>query len=148
MTGEFYALFAAVVCGAAAVVVWNMAEAFKNVFGAKAVICGIFDILWWVSMCVLFCFCMWEILDLRIRAFEFFGVVIGAFLCHITLGVPSKYIFEGIFAIILKIFKFILKILLTPRAFLYKILYRGKTDRFHKKAGKVAYDEFLEEKID
>ncbi len=148
MNSELYAFIAAIICGVVAVILWNIAEAFRNTVKAKAVINGILDVLWWVAVCVVFCICMWQILSLRVRAFEFIGVALGAFLCSITLAKPIQYIFTLIFGIILKIFQFILKILLTPWAFLYKILLIDKCSKMRLKSRKVADNESPQEKSD
>lgn len=122
MTNDVYAFLGAIICGMLSVVLWNVAEALRKTINAKAIINGLLDVLWWVSVCVVFTICIWEILSLKVRFFEFLGVGIGAFLCHIVLGRPMRYIFSIVFEIFLKIIKIIFKILLTPGAFLYKIL--------------------------
>lgn len=141
MTSELYAFIAAIICGMLAVALWNVTEALRNTINAKAILNGLFDILWWVTVCVVFCMCMWQILSLKVRFFEFLGVGIGAFLCHIVLGRLIRYISGVIFEKILKIIQIIFKILLTPGAFLYKILI---VDIFKKKVlkyGKVAQND-------
>lgn len=147
MTAELWAFAAAVVCGVLAVVLWNAAEAFKNVFGARAAAEYVSDILWWICVCSVFCICMWQILNLRIRFFEFIGVGLGAFLCAVTISAPVKYLFGLFFEIILKIIQFILKILLTPWTFLYKILIVEKLGKNRSETGKAADNESPEKKI-
>lgn len=141
MTNEVYAFVAAIICGILAVVFWTLTEALRNAINAKAVLNGILDVLWWIGVCVVFSICMWQILNLRVRFFEFVGVGIGVFLCHITLKKTLNYIFGLIFEIILKIFQFIFKILLTPWAFLYKILIVDKLSKSRLKQREVAEDD-------
>ena len=146
MTNELWAFLAAIICGMGAVVLWNIFEVLRNALRAKAFINIVLDILWWVVFCVTFSICMWQIFNLDVRAFEFIGVALGAFLCHILFARPIRYIAGIIFGIILKIIQFIFKILLTPGAFLYKILVEKKSKRMRKKIGKVAKNESPQEK--
>ena len=122
MTAEMYAFISAIACGMLSVILWNITEALRNTIRAKAVINGVMDALWWVVTAVVFSICMWEIISLKIRAFEFIGVGIGAIVCHITLARPIRYVCGKIFGFFFKIIQFIFKILLTPWTFLYKIL--------------------------
>ena len=132
MTNEWYAFFASIICGILAAVLWYAFDSMRKVFGFKALGNIVFDILWMCCGVIVFCVCIWELFDLRIRAFEFIGVGIGAFLCHILLKRPLGWIFDIIFMFFLKIFQFIFKILLTPWTFLYKILIRNKTNKKRK----------------
>lgn len=141
MTAEMYAFIAAIACGMLSVILWNITEALRSSIRAKTVINGLLDVIWWVVIAVVFCMCMWEIINLRIRAFEFIGVGIGAIVCHITLARPIRYVCGRIFAFFLKIIQLIFKILLTPGAFLYKILIVNKFKKSGLKPGKVAEDD-------
>lgn len=148
MTNELYAFICAIVCGILSVILWNITEAFRNSIRAKAVINGILDVLWWVVAVVVFCMCMWEIINLKIRAFEFIGVGIGAFLCHITLARPIRYVSGLIFGFFFKIIQFIFKILLTPWTFLYKILVVDKISKLRFKSRKVAENDSPQKQTD
>ena len=130
MTAEMYAFISAIACGMLSVILWNITEALRNTICAKAVINGVLDVLWWVVVTVVFSICMWEIISLKIRAFEFIGVGIGAIVCYITLARPIRYVC-GI------IFEFFFKILLTPWTFLYKILVVEIFQKTKLKSGKV-----------
>lgn len=132
MIAEVYAFLAAILCGAFAVSLWHILEALRDTLNLKGFFNAALDILLWLSVAVVFSVCMWEILSLRIRAFEFLGVILGAFFWHITLGKYINRLFKLIFEIFLKIFQFIFKILLTPWTFLYKILYRRKNTKTQK----------------
>ena len=148
MTNEMYAFICAIACGMLSVILWNITEALRNSMRAKAVLNGILDVLWWVTVVVVFCICVWEIVNFRIRAFEFIGVGIGAIFCHITLAKPIRYVCGLIFGIFFKIIQFIFKILLTPWTFLYKILVVDKISRMRLKPGKVAENETPQKKTD
>lgn len=148
MTNEVYAFICAIVCGMLSVILWNIIEALRNSMRAKAVLNGILDVLWWVIVAIVFCMCMWEIINLKIRAFEFIGVGIGAILCHITLARPIRYISGLIFGIFFKIIQFIFKILLTPWTFLYKILIVDKISKVRLKPRKVAENDSPQKQTD
>ncbi len=141
MTAEMYAFISAIACGMLSVILWNVTEALRNTIRAKAVINGFLDVLWWVVLVVVFSICMWEIISLKIRAFEFIGVGIGAIVCHITLARPIRYVCRKIFGFFFKIIQFIFKILLTPWTFLYKILVVEKLRKPHLKSRKVAEND-------
>ena len=141
MTAEMYAFISAIACGMLSVRLWNIIGALRNAICAKAVINGFLDVLWWVVSAVVFSICMWEIISLKIRAFEFIGVGIGAIVCYITLARPIRYVCGKIFGFFFKIIQFIFKILLTPWAFLYKILVVEKSRKPHLKFRKVAQND-------
>ena len=64
MTAEMYAFISAIACGMLSVILWNVIEALRNSIHAKAVINGFLDVIWWVAVSVVFCLCMWEIINL------------------------------------------------------------------------------------
>ncbi len=148
MTAEMYAFISAIACGMLSVILWNVTEALRNSMRAKAVINGFLDVIWWVVVSVVFCICMWEIISLKIRAFEFIGVGIGAILCHITLARPIRFVCGKIFGFFFKIIQFIFKILLTPGAFLYKILVVDKISKLRFKSRKVAENDSPQKQTD
>ena len=141
MTAEMYAFISAIACGMLSVILWNIIGALRNAIHTKAVINGFLDVLWWVVSAVVFSICMWELISLKIRAFEFRGVGIGAIVCYITLARPIRYVCGKIFGFFFKIIQFIFKILLTPWAFLYKILVVEKSRKPHLKFRKVAQND-------
>lgn len=148
MTAEMYAFISAIACGMLSVILWNVTEALRNSIRAKAVINGFLDVIWWVVVSVVFCICMWEIISLKIRAFEFIGVGIGAILCHITLARPIRFVCGKIFGFFFKIIQFIFKILLTPWTFLYKILVVDKLSKLRFKSRKVAENDSPQKQTD
>ena len=148
MTAEMYAFISAIACGMLSVILWNVTEALRNSIRAKAVINGFLDVIWWVVVSVVFCICMWEIISLKIRAFEFIGVGIGAILCHITLARPIRFVCGKIFGFFFKIIQFIFKILLTPWTFLYKILVVDKISKLRFKSRKVAENDSPQKQTD
>ena len=141
MTAEMYAFISAIACGMLSVILWNIIGALRNTIHTKAVINGFLDVLWWVVSAVVFSICMWEIISLKVSAFEFIGVGIGAIVCYITLARPIRYVCGKIFGFFFKIIQFIFKILLTPWAFLYKILVVEKSRKPHLKFRKVAQND-------
>ena len=66
---------------------------------------------------------------MRLRFFEAFAMLVGAAAYHFTVSGLVRSAFCRLFEIFLKIFRFILKILLTPARFLDKILSRKRSGR-------------------
>lgn len=121
MTGELYALIFSILFGVGAVLLWGVFDVLRTIL-KNTFWDFIFDVCWWVLAASSFCVCMWHTVNMELRAFEFFGIVIGAVFGGFLLLKPVKRIFTIILGGILKIIQFILKILLTPCVFLYKIL--------------------------
>lgn len=113
---------AAVACGAAAILLWDVFHQLRMLFFKGIVVNIILDILWWSCVAYVFVSSMWYYGFMNLRFFVFFGFAAGAFLYRITLSRVVGQCFLGFFTIFYKIIKIIFKILLTPAAFLYKIL--------------------------
>lgn len=122
MSAETQMFIASILCGIAAILLWDIFYGLRKVFFKGIVFNVLFDILWWYFTGTIFVRCMWNYGSMRLRFFVFLGSLIGAFLYYITLSGVLKRCFCKIFEIFYKIIQFILKILLTPAAFLYKIL--------------------------
>lgn len=129
---ESYAFIAAILCGVGAALLWHAFGALRITLGSGAITDGVLDLVWWVTIAVAFSICMWQFTALRIRFFEFLGVGIGGIFTHFALGRVLDYVFGIVFAVFLKIIRFIFKILLTPWTFLYKILIVGIFGKFKK----------------
>lgn len=112
-------------CGCGAVVVWDVFSALREAVGARGVAGFVLDMLSPVSFAV----CVWcailYIADGSTRIYEFICIAAGAVLYILTV---KRLVYRLFYIVFLNIFKFILlilKILLTPGRFLYKMLYVG-----------------------
>lgn len=122
MSSESLMFLASILCGTAAMLLWDIFHGLRRVFFKGVVFNLLLDCLWWVAVGTVFVYCMWNYGFLNLRFFALFGGFAGAFLYHITLSRLLKRFFFVIFEIFYKIIQIIFKILLTPAAFLYKIL--------------------------
>lgn len=111
MSPEAWAFLLAILCGFFAIVLLGV----RNAIDGGLVINIIADVIWWGVAFLMFVYCMWQTVAFEIRFFQIIGVGLGAILAHFTVE-----------RLITKFTRFlsglIFKILLTPWAFLYKIL--------------------------
>lgn len=122
MSGEVYALAATTLCGAGAVMLFDMMRAVRCQVKQNRALVFCEDLLFWIICIVAVWKCLWHFNDGEIRFFEAAGFAIGALLYFLVLGELFFVIFKVIFKNIFKIVKLIFQILLTPPRFLYKIL--------------------------
>lgn len=111
MTPEAVSLILSAGCGAIAIILLGI----RNAIHGGMLINILADILWWLVSLGLFVLCMWETVDFRVRFFHIIGFGTGAVLAYFTVG-RIVTVFAG------WLFRVIFKILLTPWAFLYKIV--------------------------
>lgn len=117
---ELYA-FSAVVVGIMLVcALFDLFREFYFIFRIKGGLRTTADILFWICAAVFTWICLLNADNGRLRFYQAAGGLLGGILYFLALSVPIRFIFKNIF----KLFKLILKILLTPARFLYKILYR------------------------
>lgn len=86
-------------------------------------VCNIFDGIFLVCACAIMIFILLSVSNGYIRGFEFIGAFIGAIVYKLTLSPLLLFVFSKIIEIIFLIFRFFLKLLLTPLQFMYKIIY-------------------------
>ncbi len=94
------------------------------------------DVMWWVIFIGITGFCLWQTVSMRIRVFYLIGIALGGILAYFTLMKPMERLVGVIIKIVYKIIEFILKILLTPGRFLYKILIVHTMQKVCKNKGK------------
>lgn len=101
-------------------------DLIKTIYSDKhfcVAVCNICDAVFVLYAAALMIFVLFSVSGGYVRFYEFFGAFIGALLYKVTLSrfISSLFhiFFDGIFAV----FKFFLKILLTPLKFMYKIMY-------------------------
>ena len=122
MSGETWAFCLSFICGVGIMLFWDILHGMRHSFFHGVIGNILLDVLWWFVSVTSFLWCIWETVALRLRFFEMFAMLGGIMLYRVTVSEPLRRVFCGFFDIILKIIKFIFKILLTPARFLDKIL--------------------------
>ena len=122
MTGEVYALIASVLCGAGAVMLFDMLRAIRLSVKQNNFFVIIEDTFFWCVCITGMWNCLWHFNNGAVRAFEILGFGIGALLYILILQKLFFIIFKAVFKNIFKFIHLIFQILLTPPRFLYKIL--------------------------
>ena len=122
MNTEIYALAAMTACGGGAVMLFDMFRAVRSSMKTNAFLTAAEDFAFVVITGYVTSKCLWIFNSGQLRFFEGAGFVIGAVLYILTLEKPFFGIFKVIFKNIFKFLHLISQILLTPAAFLYKIL--------------------------
>lgn len=133
MSAEAWAFVLSVICGFLAVVLLGM----RNALSAPFIIELFCDVLWWAAVLFMFALCMWQTVSFEVRFFQIVGLAAGAIFAHFTL---ARFITE----LTRTVFRVIFKILLTPCAFLYKIIVIPLVGLFGSNLRKVANDDSLE----
>ncbi len=130
MTPEAWAFVLSVFCGFLAMVLLDV----RNAISVGLFLSVVLDALWWCGVAVMFAFGMWHTVAFDVRFFQIIGAGAGALIEHLTIGrFMTK--FAGY------LFGVILKILLTPWAFLYKIIIVPIHRRVISKSRKVARND-------
>ena len=120
ITHELYS-FGIVAAGIAAVcILFDLFREFYHIFGIKGRLRSVIDILFWVCALIMVWFSLMSADNGRLRFYQSAGGFLVTVLYFFVFSMPIRYVFKKF----LKFFKLILKILLTPAHFLYKILYR------------------------
>ncbi len=122
MSTQAQMFIASILCGIASMLLWDMLHGLRLAFFKGVIFNALLDFVWWICIGTGFIYCMWNYGSMQLRYFAFFGYISGAFLYRITLSGLLRRCFCKIFEVFYKIIRFIFKILLTPAAFLYKIL--------------------------
>lgn len=115
MTRECIAFLGMCSVGATAGVLYDIFRALRKTLKSKRTAVG--DVCYWLCATVGVWYAFLFFSDGRLRGFEIFGLILGAFLYHMLLSGVILKVFSNLF-------KFFFKILLTPTEFLYKIICR------------------------
>lgn len=123
MMGVQAALFLAmVVCGAVLAVLFDFLRAVRMTFKPGAVITGVTDVIFVAVSVMSVIYCVWEYGNGQPRYYEILGLAVGAALYFLVFSRFLLRLFSYLMKIFSEFIRFILKILLTPPRFLYKIL--------------------------
>lgn len=120
VTHELYSFLFITLSGCILCAVYDFFKELIMPFYNKFLFVLFFDVIFWVFGVGFIWFCIISSNDGRLRFYQFLGCILGAILYFFSLSFVFRQIFKNIF----KIIRFILKILLTPVRFLYKILLR------------------------
>lgn len=111
-----------IACGAALSVLFDLLRAFRRIIKQGTVAVNVSDTLFWIMAAFVVTACVWNFNGGIFRIYEVVGILLGCVFYFLLL---SRWILKAFLFIIENILKFvrlILKILLTPWGFLYKIL--------------------------
>lgn len=136
MNKEVFVFLAMVVCGGGISVLFDLFRAVRAALKPNIAVNAVLDILFVMASGFTLTACAWNLNGADFRFYELAGLALGGVFYFFLL---SKWIFGAFLFVIKNILKFvgfILKILLTPPLFLYKILFvqnrknnKGRKDR-------------------
>lgn len=122
MRREALAFLAMTACGGGISLLFDLLRAVRRSLKPKAVLGAVMDILFCAASCFSALWCVWHFNSGAFRFYEVTGLILGGIFYFTLLSKWALRIFSVIIENILKFVKLILKILLTPPMFLYKIL--------------------------
>lgn len=122
MNPEVFVFLAMTACGAAISVVFDFIRAVRMCFKPNSVAVAVSDVAFWVFATFCAAACAWNLNSGIFRFYEPLGLILGAVLYFLLLSRWILRVFLFIIENIFKFVRFILKILLTPTLFLYRIL--------------------------
>lgn len=146
MAKEVVFFFAMTACGALISLLLDIFRAFRITVKPCTAAVALSDVLFCASAMFIILACVWNLNSGIFRFYEIVGMLLGAILYFSTLSKWILRIFIFIFEKILKLGKIILKILLTPLSFLYKILVVPIREKIRKDSG--SGDERVQEQND
>lgn len=121
ISNEAVSFLCTVISGAVLGLLFDFFSQFSRALKRKTLI-TFFDIFFVIATAIIIMSVFYIANSYKLRWYMFIGLFLGLILYCLMLRRVSIFIFSSLFGIFLKIFHFILKILLTPARFLYKIL--------------------------
>lgn len=121
---ECRAFLQAAAAGAATAVLYSLMMAVRRAFGSKAA-AAVSAACFWIGFLFVWFYMTFSYTKGYFRAYEFLGLGLGTVITALAFGGFTGFIFDKI----IYFFILILKYLLTPARFLYKILLYGKLGR-------------------
>ena len=123
VSGELTVFLWSVLCGVLIAICYDLIKIIYSDEHFCVAVCNICDGIFVLYASAIMIFVLFSVSGGYVRFYEFFGAFLGAFLYKITLSSLLSSVFRKIFDAIFTVFKFFLKILLTPLEFMYKIIY-------------------------
>ena len=121
---QLYVFLAMSVCGACSGVVFDIFRVIRKTFSCSNLTTSLSDILFWLIISLGMFFALFSISGGEIRWHEAIGVVLGSIIYFLTISRLFMTVFGALMCFVVKIFLTILKIILTPLVFLYKMIKR------------------------
>lgn len=125
VSGEVFIFLWSIVSGVVIMVAHDVFSVAVNKESYSILVCNIIDGIFVTCATAIMIFILFNVSYGYIRSYEFIGAFIGGFLYKITLSPFVKIIFSKVFYVFLAVFRFFLKLLLTPIKFMYKIMYNS-----------------------
>ena len=124
ISGQLYVFLAMSVCGVCSGLIFDIFRAIRKTFSGSNLTTSLSDILFWLIISLGMFFALFTISGGEIRWHEIIGVILGSVIYFLTIS----HLFVTLLVILIhftsKIFLTILKIILTPLVFLYKMIKR------------------------
>ena len=115
---ELYVFFISFISGIICSAIFDFFRISRKRYKQKTFLINISDVLFWIISCIICYGCIFFTNNGKIRLYEFIAIAIGGFIYFLLLNRFFNVVFVNFF----KIIEIILKILLTPTRFLYKII--------------------------
>lgn len=124
VSGQLYVFLAMSVCGACSGLVFDIFRVIRKTFLCSNLTTSLSDILFWLIISLGMFFSLFSISGGEIRWHEIIGVVLGSIIYFLTISRLFMALLGAVMRFVTKIFLTILKIILTPLVFLYKMIKR------------------------
>ena len=121
---QAYVFFMMILAGGGAGILFDIFRVWRKIVRPGRVSTGISDILFWTLIGIGLFAVIYNVNNGELRVFEFMGIFIGALVYFLVFSHMCVAVFTGIAKILAKITLLILKIVLTPLIFLYKMIKR------------------------
>lgn len=121
---EAFVFLCSVLCGAVIFFVFDLFRLLRKKSGACTFFVHIQDGMFWLIAFLIMFFVIFYANNGTLRFYEILGASLGALIYGFTLSGWVFWLLEKVTDLFSGIFKFFLKILLTPLYFAYNILYR------------------------
>lgn len=147
MNGDVAVFLAMVLCGALILLLLDFFRAFRIALKPGTVIVAVSDVLFCFLSLFIALAVVWNLNSGRFRIYEIAGLILGGIFYFFLLSKWILAAFLWIIENILKFVRYILKILLTPPLFLYKILIVPMIDCIKNKVrkGRGTHDKRIQE---
>lgn len=121
---QLYVFLAMTICGTCSGIIFDLFRIIRRQFKANTLTTSLSDILFWLIISMGMFLTLFYVSDGEIRWHEAIGVILGAVIYFLLFSKLFMTVVGWILRIFTKIFLTILKIILTPLVFLYKMIKR------------------------
>lgn len=124
IANEVYIFLIMVLLGATSVFLFDLFRIMRKLIKMSTALVAVTDFVFWIIFSVIIVGGIVYFNNGSLRWYEFIGMILGAIIYFGVLSRPIMFVFIKIIDLFAKFIGYILKILLTPLIFLYKILFR------------------------